>query len=206
MDPPDSFLTLGGSGEVELKIQRSRFIGRAVPVTSQDEAKTALEETSRRFHDARHVCYGYRLGLKPEVISRKSDDGEPSGTGGDPILASIGKLELTDVLVMVVRYFGGIKLGTGGLARAYGQAAADALRKAPVREVLLGREFVLRFPYPQEKTIRRLVTDRDGRLVNQEYGQDVTWRIWLPHSRWRAFSDTLTEVTAGSVRLEEPAG
>ncbi len=202
-DPPDSFLTLAGPGETELKVQRSRFLALAFPVATEQNAQARLDETARRYHDARHVCYGYRLGVGRETITRKSDAGEPSGTAGEPILAAIGKLELTDVLVIVVRYFGGIKLGTGGLARAYGQAGAMVLAEAGIREVPQGREFVLRFPYARDKTIRRLLDSRDGKLLDQQYGEEVTWRIWLPHSVWRGFAETLTELTAGAVVLEE---
>ncbi|MEN8005663.1 MAG: YigZ family protein [Candidatus Krumholzibacteriota bacterium] len=202
-DPPDSYLTLAEAAEVELKVQRSRFVALAVPVTSAAEARVRLEETARRYHDARHVCYGYRLGVGRDMATRKSDDGEPSGTAGEPILAAIGKLDLTDVLVMVVRYFGGIKLGTGGLARAYGRAAAEALSRGTIREVPLGREFVLDFSYAQEKTVRRLLESWRGRPVAQDYGENVRWRIWLPHSAWRGFAGSLTEQTAGAVVLEE---
>ena len=202
-DPPDSYLTLQGAAATELKVQRSRFLAQAIPITSPEDARTLLEETARRYHDARHVCYGYRLGVGRGMVTRKSDDGEPSGTAGEPILAAIGQLDLTDVLVMVVRYFGGIKLGTGGLARAYGQAAADALNQATVREVPLGREFVIKFSYAQEKTIRRLLEIWKGESVHQDYGENVIWRIWLPHSAWRGFAGALTEHTAGAVILEE---
>ena len=201
---PDSFRTLAGTAETELKTQRSRFLALAFPVVTEQDAKTYLDETTRRYHDARHVCYGYKLGVGRETTTRKSDDGEPSGTAGEPILAAIGKLELTDVLVIVVRYFGGIKLGTGGLARAYGQAGAMALAEAGLRKVHLGREFVLRFPYARDKTIGHLLESRGGKLLDQQYGQEVTWRIWLPHSVWRGFAGALAELTAGTVTLEEP--
>ncbi len=203
-DPPDNFLTLAGPAESELKVQRSRFLALAFPVRTEQEAQAFLSETARRFHDSRHVCYGYQLGVGENSITRKSDDGEPSGTAGEPILAAIGKLELTDVLVVVVRYFGGVKLGTGGLARAYGQAGAMALAEAAVREVHLGREFMIRFPYSQQKSIRRLLETRGGRLVDQQYGETVSWSIWLAHSVWRGFAEALTELTAGKVDLEDP--
>ncbi len=204
IDPPDSFLTLASPTESELKVQRSRFLALAFPVRTEQEVQVRLSETARRYHDSRHVCYGYKLGVGKDSISRRSDDGEPSGTAGEPILVAIGKLELTDVLVVVVRYFGGVKLGTGGLARAYGQAGAMALAAAEILEVHLGREFVIRFPYSQEKSIRRLLETRGGRLVDQQYGEAVSWRIWLAHSVWRGFAEALTELTAGSVDLGEP--
>ena len=112
---------------------------------------------------------------------------------------------LVDVLGIVVRYFGGIKLGTGGLARAYGQAVEEALQAAEIREVLLGREFRLDFPYPLQKTIRHHLTATDGRILEEEYEQDVAWKIWLPHSRWSEFQRRLTEATAGQVELSPPS-
>lgn len=201
---PDSFRTLAGSAETELKVKRSRFLALAFSVATEQEARSLLDETARRFHDARHVCYAFRLGIGSRAMSRKSDAGEPSGTAGEPILNAIDRLELTDVLVIVVRYFGGIKLGTGGLARAYGEAADMALAEAEVRVVPLGREFTLRFPYALDKTIRRLLETRQGRLLEQDYGEQVEWRIWLPHSAWRGFAEALTEKTAGAVSLDDP--
>ena len=101
-----------------------------------------------------------------------------------------------------VRYFGGIKLGTGGLQRAYGQAAELALDEAPVREVLLGREFDIRLPYAFQKTLRHLLEPRRGRIIQEEYGEDVLWRVWLPHSTWQDFQGALTEASAGQVTME----
>jgi len=203
-DLPDSYLTLVGSAESELKVQRSRFLALAFPVQTELEAQAFLSATARRYHDSRHVCYGFKLGVGRQTITRRSDDGEPSGTAGEPILAAIAKLELTDVLVIVVRYFGGVKLGTGGLARAYGQAGAMVLAKAGIREVHLGRQFVIHFPYAQEKTIRHLLEARGGRLLDQKYGESVSWRIQLAHSVWRGFATALNDLTAGKVNLEDP--
>jgi uncharacterized YigZ family protein len=201
---PDSFRTLDGVGETELKVKRSRFLAMAFAAATEPEARTRLDETARRYHDALHVCFAFRLGIGPAAVSRKSDAGEPNGTAGEPILAAIDRLGLTDVLVIVVRYFGGIKLGTGGLARAYGQAAETALEAAGVRVVPLGREFVLRFPYALDKSIRHLLDTRQGRLLDQDYGEEVVWRIWLPHSIWRGFAEALKNLTAGAVVLDEP--
>jgi len=187
-----------------MKVQRSRFLALAFPVTSERDIKAYLDDTARRYHDARHLCFAYKLGVGRETITRKSDGGEPSGTAGDPLLLALGKHDLTDVLVIVVRYFGGIKLGTGGLARAYGQAGASALAAAALRKVPLGRLFAIRFPYAHEKTIRRLLETMGGILLDQQYGEVVSWRIMLPHSVWRGFATTLNDLTAGGVRLEEP--
>ena len=199
---PDSYLTLASHGQAEIKIQRSRFIGLAWPAGDEDEARQALAEVGRRYHDSRHVCHAWRLGHTPDTVENRNDDGEPSGTAGEPILAAIRKRDLVDTVVLVVRYFGGIKLGTGGLQRAYGQAADLALDEASTREVLLGREFEVRFPYPFQKTLRHLLEPRRGRVLAEDYAADVTWRIWLPHSTWRDMAAALREASAGQVDME----
>lgn len=201
--PSDHLLTLAGPAEAELKEKRSRFLAFARPITDEADADAVIDEIARRYHDARHVCTGWRLGLPPHTAENRNDDGEPAGTAGEPILAAIRRLELVDVLVVVVRYFGGIKLGTGGLARAYGGAADEALAAAPIRRVLLGREFRLEFQYPQQKTIRRQVDLCGGRLLEETYAADVVWRVWLPHSACDRFLDSIRELTAGRV-VPEP--
>lgn len=203
-EPPDSFLTLEQDATTEIKIQRSRFIALAAPVGDETAARRVIAAQAQRYHDARHVCHGWRLGAPPQITENRNDDGEPSGTAGEPILAEIRKRDLTRVVVVVVRYFGGIKLGTGGLARAYGQAAATALVAAPLRTVLQGRSFGLEFPYALQKTLQHLLAAHAGRIVRQDYGATVQWTVWLPHSRWEAFQQKLTEATAGAVQLAPP--
>ncbi|MBU8869475.1 MAG: YigZ family protein [Gemmatimonadales bacterium] len=202
-DPPDSILTLAGSTTVEFKERRSRFIALAWPAASEEDANARIAETARRYHDSRHVCHAWRLGVPPQTRENSNDAGEPSGTAGKPILASLRKSELVDSLVVVVRYFGGIKLGTGGLARAYGQAASEVLAASEVKKILLGKEFLLDFPYTLQKTIRHQITLAGGRIVKEQYSEEVAWRIWLPHSCWRKFQNDLTERTSGSVDLRE---
>lgn len=196
----DLALTLAGPGEAELKEKRSRFLAFALPIADEADATARIDQIARRFHDARHVCTAWRLGLPPDTVENRNDDGEPGGTAGEPMLVAIRRRELVDVLVVVVRYFGGIKLGTGGLARAYGAAAEEALEAAPLRRVLLGREFGLDFAYAQQKTIRRLLDQCGGRLLEETYAVDVAWRIWLPHSVCDRFLESLREATAGQVQ------
>jgi uncharacterized YigZ family protein len=201
LPPPDSYLTLAGPAEAELKVQRSRFIAIAAPAGDEAAARHLIDELARRWHDARHVCHAWRLGEPPAATEVRHDDGEPNGTAGEPILAEIRKRELIRTVVVVVRYFGGIKLGTGGLARAYGHAASDALDQAPVRTVALGREFCLDFPYPRLKTLTRLLERHAGQVRQESYGVDVGWCIWLPHSQCAPFAAALQEATAGAIEL-----
>jgi len=196
---PDSYLTLGGIGNAEIKIQRSRFIARVMPVSHEEEAKAKVAEMAREFHDSRHVCHAWRLGETGLHLEKSNDAGEPSGTAGEPILAALRKLDLTNCCAIVVRYFGGVKLGTGGLARAYGQAADEALANAPIKEILLGREFSLSFPYSQQKTLTKILERFRGKIISEEYSEVVAWMIWLPHSTWAEFQAALTESSSGKL-------
>ncbi len=196
---PDSYFTLAGSTNSETKVQRSRFIAVAAPAADETAARQHIAEVRRHYHDSRHVCHAWRLGLGTEMVENRNDDGEPSGTGGEPILAAIRRGELTQVVVAVVRYFGGIKLGTGGLARAYGGAADQVLATAPRREVLLGREFSLTLPYADRKTVQYLLDKHRGKVLEETYTAEIIWRLWLPHSTWEAFLSTLIEVSAGKL-------
>jgi uncharacterized YigZ family protein len=145
-DPPDSYTTLAAAGAADLKVRRSTFLAMAAPAADDGAARAVVEELRRRHHDARHVCSAWRLGRGAGLREQRHDDGEPSGTAGEPILQAIRGLDLTDAVVAVVRYFGGVKLGTGGLARAYAAAAQAALAAAPRRTVRLGRRGRLTFP------------------------------------------------------------
>jgi len=196
---PDSYLTLGASARAENRVQRSRFLALVTAVTDEESARAAISREARRCHDARHVCYAWRLGPGPEFSEHRNDAGEPAGTAGEPILAALRRRGLSDCLGIVVRYFGGVKLGTGGLARAYGEAATAAVAAAPERVILLGQEFDLSLPYALQKTLRHLLAGRQGRVANETYGTDVAWRVWLPHSRCAGFVDAVTEATAGQV-------
>jgi len=200
---PDNYFTLGETSEVETKVQRSRFIALAGPAVDEASAKLFIAQVKKRFHDCRHVCHAWHLGLAPDTVENRNDDGEPSGTAGEPILMAIRRSGLTNVVVAVVRYFGGIKLGTGGLGRAYGGAADLVLEGATPREVLLGRQFLLHFPYPRRKTVEHLLLQQRGKTISEQYGAEIDWRIWLPHSTWQGFEKALTEATAGELSLME---
>lgn len=202
--PPDWYLTLGAPGSAEIRISRSRFIARAMPVPDEAVARTTIRELAAEFHDARHVCHAWRLGIPPAIVEQRSDAGEPAGTAGEPLLHALRTREVTGALVVVIRYFGGVKLGTGGLSRAYAEAAEGAVAAAGVRRVPLGLEFQVQFPYSWQKTLSRLLDQCRGRVVTEQYGPDVRWRIWLPHSTWRDFAQGAAAATAGAVSLGEP--
>ncbi len=204
--PPDSVAVLAGPGQAELTVQRSRFLAFARPVTDEDLAREAIADLARRHHDARHVCSAWRLGAPPPPREHRHDDGEPAGTAGEPLLAAIRRHELTNTLVVVVRWFGGVKLGTGGLARAYGEAAAQALAAAPRAELRLGRRYEIRFPYPLRRALGAIVAARGGHPTDETYAQDVAWVVWLPHSGCPGFPEAVREASAGTVLAVERDG
>lgn len=201
--PPDEVAVLTGPGQAELTVQRSRFLAFALPAADEVEARAAIADLARRHHDARHVCSAWRLGAPPPPREFRHDDGEPAGTAGEPLLAAIRRADLTNTAVAVVRWFGGVKLGTGGLGRAYGEAAALALAAAPHGRLRLGRSFRLRFPYALRRAVETIVTARGGHPTAESYAEDVAWDVWLPHSGCPGFADAVREATAGTVEAHE---
>ena len=151
-----------------LEIKRSEFIGHIKRVSTVEEARAYIESVRKTYHDARHVCWAYRLGLIGEPY-RANDDGEPSGTAGKPIHGILVSLGLTEVIVLVVRYFGGVKLGTSGLIEAYREAALAALTDVPRRECILTERLRLTFSYELMGPVMRIVKETEARVVVQDF-------------------------------------
>ncbi len=160
MATKDTYKSIAAPAEGLFKDNGSRFIALAFPVESEAEVKETVQRLKKEYHDARHHCYAYRLGLDGEPW-RANDDGEPSGSAGRPILGQIDSAGLSDILVVVVRYFGGIKLGIPGLIRAYKTSTADALANARVTEKVAGRWYTLHFPYEDLPAVMKLAKDMD---------------------------------------------
>ena len=173
--PITSYRSLTGEGTGLYSELRSRFISRAVPVTSVEEAMAVVEEERAKYHDARHCCWAYVVGIR-EREERCNDDGEPSSTAGKPILGRIHALELTNVVVTVVRYFGGKLLGTSGLIVAYREAARLALEDAPIEETLLRTTLTLRFPYDRINPVMMLLRDHEVETLDST--SDLERYIW----------------------------
>jgi uncharacterized YigZ family protein len=156
MDEAVRFYTLSSSGEGFYKEKGSKFLSFAYPVRSEGDIKGRLEELRKQYYDARHHCYAFQLGLDQPII-RANDDGEPNHSAGDPILGQIKSFGLTNVLVVVVRYFGGTKLGVGGLINAYRIAAQEALEGIEQMEIVPAETFVIQYTYEQTPAIERLL-------------------------------------------------
>ena len=172
----DSYKSIAAPSEGLFKDNGSRFIALAYPVETEDEVKEIVASLRKEYHDARHHCYAYRIGLKGDVW-RASDDGEPSGSAGRPILGQIDSLGLSDILVVVVRYFGGIKLGIPGLIRAYKTSTADALSAATVVQKIAGRNYRLSFDYLSMNAVMKVLKDMGLSPAGQEFGNACTLTV-----------------------------
>ena len=164
----DTYHTLLASTEAQFTEKRSRFLAFAFPVANEDEAKQQVAALKRTYYDARHVCFAYVLGPQSDS-TRQNDDGAPSGTAGRPILNQILGHSLTQVLVVVVRYFGGVKLGTGPLGVAYRTAAAMALDEGTVKECIVKSEFGVDVPYTEADVAMRFIRDGGGEITARDY-------------------------------------
>jgi len=172
----DEYKTLKTEGEGYYTEKRSKFLAFAHHVTSVEEIKDILAGYRKKYYDARHVCYAYMLG--PERTEfRANDDGEPSSTAGKPILGQINSQELTDILIVVVRYYGGVNLGTSGLIVAYREAAADAIAHSEIETRQVEETVTYSFAYPMMNDVMRIVKEMQPRIVSQTY--DNTCEIQL---------------------------
>ena len=189
-----------GPSETEFVEKRSRFIGHVWPVESEEEARAYIEQMKKKYHDARHNCWCYRL--KEGGVERYSDDGEPQGTAGQPMLGVFQKEGVTNVCCVVTRYFGGVLLGAGGLVRAYTQSAKDALDAAGISVVRRWVEVTAICPYNLFERMKLEVETAGGVLGESEYAADVTVHALLPEERAEAFSARLTELAAGGVAAQ----
>ena len=180
MEIKDAYKSVAGISEGLFKDNGSRFIAKAFPVESEDQVKEIVAALKKEYHDARHHCYAYRLGYLGDRF-RANDDGEPSGSAGRPILGQIDSLGLSDVLVVVIRYFGGIKLGIPGLIRAYKTATGDALQQATVVEKVAGKTFRLSFDYLSMNRVMKVLKDMGIQPAGQEFGNtcSLTVRVRL---------------------------
>lgn len=172
----DSYKTISGPAEGMFKDKGSRFISFAFPVSSQEEIKSIIEKIRKEHHDARHHCYAWMLG-QDRLRFRVNDDGEPSGTGGKPILGQINSLELTNILIVVSRYFGGTLLGVSGLINAYRTATLDCLENAAVVEKYLHDYYLIAFPYVAMNDVMRILKDENINQSDQVFDIDCSMKI-----------------------------
>lgn len=174
----DTFVTIKNGGEGLYKEKGSKFIALSFHVETAGQALAVVAETRKKYFDARHVCYAYMLGAERNTF-RTNDDGEPSGTAGKPILGQINSTGLTDVLIVVIRYFGGILLGTGGLIVAYKSAAADAIRNSVLEEKIAERMVCVECRYDALNYVMRVIKECQGRVAEQRQEMECRYVIAL---------------------------
>lgn len=189
----DTYKTITETAEGIYTEKRSKFIAIAVPVCSVEEIKQHLEAYQKKYYDARHVCYAYMLGHERKNF-RANDNGEPSGTAGKPILGQINSNELTDILIVVVRYFGGIKLGTSGLIVAYKAAAAEAIANATIIEKTVDEDLTVVFEYPFMNDVMRIVKEEEPTILEQSYDTDCIMKLRIRQSKMEKLRARLEKV------------
>lgn len=201
----DSYLELSKGARTELKAKGSRFIAEAIPVSSVEEAEEEVGRIRKRDYNASHHCIAYRLGPDGSVF-RSSDDGEPSGSAGRPILRQIEGRGLTNTLVVVTRYFGGTKLGTGGLVRAYGDAAAAALDAASFSTVILRSSIRVTFAYADTSPAMHTIQRFDTVIEETDYGDETSLRVAVRMSQADAFVAAFLEALSGRCTIKTEDG
>ena len=187
-----------GAAETEFTEKRSRFIGHLLPVETEEQAREFIAQMKKKYYDARHNCWCYLIGSD---ILRYGDDGEPQGTAGQPMLNVFRRENVTNVVCVVTRYFGGILLGAGGLTRAYSKSARDALAAAGVAEMGLWATAGIPCPYPLFERVRGEVTALGGTVDNADYGADIRLVVSLPAEQTAALQVRLTELSAGGIAM-----
>lgn len=196
----DTYKSIGAPSEGLFKDNGSRFIALAYPVETEAEVKEIVAGLKKEYHDARHHCYAYRIGLDGGVW-RANDDGEPSGSAGRPILGQIDSAGLSDILVVVVRYFGGIKLGIPGLIRAYRTSTADALQQASVVEKVAGTWFRIGFGYGQMQAVMKVVKDLELPQRSQDFGNECTMELRVRLSLVPDYLERIEKITNFNVQI-----
>ena len=189
----DTYRTISDLSEGYYTEKRSRFLSFALPVRTPDEVKTQLDIYRKKYYDARHVCWAYMLG-PDRTTFRANDDGEPSSTAGKPILGQINSNNLTDILIIVVRYFGGIELGTSGLIVAYRTAAAEAIAAARIEERTVDETITITFEYPHLNSVMRIVKEDKPEVLTQSFELTCEMTLRIRQSRMDTLKSRLLKV------------
>ena len=194
----DLYRTIKEKAEGTYSEKRSKFLAFAIPVSTVDEVKMLVAEYQKKYYDARHVCYAYMLGAERKEF-RANDNGEPSGTAGKPILGQINSNELTNILIIVVRYFGGIKLGTSGLIVAYRLAAAEAIAAAEIIEKTVDEDVKVKFEYPMMNEVMKVVKDMEPQILSQDFEMDCRMTLRIRKGEAERMKEKLKKIETLSI-------
>jgi uncharacterized YigZ family protein len=197
MDLPISKKVISSTCESKFKEKGSLFIGTAFPVCNEEEALSKLADTRKKYYDATHNCYAYLIN---DGKSKYSDDGEPNGTAGIRIFNAIKHFDVTDLLLVSTRYFGGTKLGVGPLGKAYYDSAANTLENAQIVTKNLFQKIVIEFPYDYSNLVHRTITKFSARIIENEYSEKPTIHIFLPGNNPKSFNEELKSTSNGIVK------
>jgi uncharacterized YigZ family protein len=197
----DQYYQLKQQCRFEEKVKGSRFLSTARSVASEAEAVAFIDEMKKEFHDANHNAFAWKVGLGRSQRYRYSDDGEPSGTAGLPILKAIDAKGLSNVCVVVTRYFGGIKLGTGGLMRSYGRMASELLRTSEIEKKFFTETIIFSVSFDFVNVAHNIINSMDAELKDSQYSDAVTFEIEIRSSQAALFRSKLTDGTNGQVRI-----
>jgi len=198
----DSYLTIKESTLHKVTRKKSRFIALLSPADSRDDVQRQIEDVRKTYHDATHHCHAFRLLFDDTIVEASNDDGEPSGSAGLPIMQQLVSKDLCNVLAIVVRYFGGTKLGVGGLVRAYSDAVSEALEKADVITRALMARITIRFPIEVNSNVMSIIHRFSAHIESLAYEEAVRIEVTLPPSQLEVFRAALTEATGARTELE----
>lgn len=199
----DLFHTIEMAARIETKVKGSRFMAESETVNSTDEARQFLETVRKREHSATHHCYAWRVGLFDKTTFKYSDDGEPNGTAGKPIYDSLCGTEVVNVIVVVTRYYGGTKLGTGGLARAYGEAAKLVMEKSGRRQQFLTERFRITAGHNFYDQINRLLRREGAEIIDSKFSDNVSLLYDVRLSNATSLKEQIIELTGGKAVIDE---
>lgn len=188
----DQYKTIKSKSKGFFKDKGSKFYAFAFPVKSEDDINSIREQVKKEYYDARHHVYAYRLGSDMKIF-RASDDGEPSNSSGPPVLRKIKSYELTDILIIAVRYFGGTKLGIPGLINAYGKAAEDAINNAEILTKTIFEEIEISFEYPQMNYVMRIIKENDLKITEQDMELSCRIKIGIPSGKFEQILKKISE-------------
>ncbi|WP_436415582.1 IMPACT family protein [Petrimonas sp.] len=198
----DTYKTIESPAEGYITEKKSKFISFIFPVKTAEEVKEIVDEHRKKYYDARHVCWAYMLGSGREEY-RSNDDGEPSGTAGRPILGQINSYELTDVLILVIRYFGGTLLGTSGLIKAYKEAAEDAIKNAEIVEKTIDETFFIHFEYLLLNDVMRILKQFENVSWEQDFNESCTMKLSIRKSEFQRLHDNLSQIYGVKIEKEQ---
>jgi len=202
MESPDSFFTIKAASEYEIKIKGSRFIGRAKPCADETEADKILSDIRKKFYDATHNCYAWRIGMGKNVTFKYSDDGEPSGTAGRPIYDQVEGRNMTNLIVIVTRYFGGTKLGTGGLTHAYSDCTAGVLDVSGSVERFIKERRIAEVQFPDYNLVERALHQYGANIIDSDFSDIIRLNFEIRKSGIEELEKKLVNLTAGRIKIE----